>query len=37
MNGYVLASYSITAAALILYGIFLSQKRKSLSNAPQIK
>ena len=31
MNGYVLASYSVTAFTLILYGIYLSRRRKSLS------
>jgi hypothetical protein len=35
MNGYVLASYSITALTLILYGIHLNRKRKSLSEAPE--
>ncbi len=35
MNVYVLASYSITGVALILYGIFLSQRRKSLSKPPK--
>jgi hypothetical protein len=31
MNGYVLASYSITIITLILYAIQLSRRRKSLS------
>ncbi len=35
MNGYVLASYSITALTLILYGFYLNRKRKSLSEGPE--
>ena len=35
MNGYVLASYSITLATLVLYGFYLNQKRKNLSEPPE--
>ena len=33
VNGYVLASYSITLGTLILYGIYLNQRRKNLSES----